>query len=176
MQRWVGLEGGVRWVTIGGRGCWGWGWLQIQWCEICMFMRNNIAFLLWKFCGIGVADATGAHNVSYTQRRRNISFFLTGNLNVVVAAVWQRCQWNFARFVMPTQRICRERKGEREMEIWCGYVNCNSNSASVLAAAAAALQLLQFCMQIALWPTQNWFNNKFNLSLSIFWYTYVSTQ
>lgn len=120
---------------------------QIQWCEICMFMRNNIAFLLWKFCGL--RSRRDRHNASYAQRRQ---IFFSGlatwtSHRIAVSGV---CGANSAICDANSAHFQKGEREERRMEIWCGYVNADSIS----AAAAAALQLLQFCMQIALWPTE----------------------
>lgn len=65
-----------------------------------------------------------------------------------------------ARFVMPTQRISK-RERERERGVWKYDVDMSTQTQfqlqfrdSAATGAAAALQLLQFCMQIALWPTE----------------------
>lgn len=137
---------------------------QIQWCEICMFMRNNIAFLLWKFCGL--RSRRDRHNASYAQRRQ---IFFSGlatwtSHRIAVSGV---CGANSAICDANSAHFQTDREGERGEEdgnmmwicqrrlnfSWCCW--CSASAASVLHAN---------CF-MANW---NWFNNRFNLSLSIF--------
>lgn len=135
-----------------------------------MFMRNNIAFLLWKFCGL--RSRRDRHNASYAQRRQ-IFFYGLATWTLRIASHRISLSVEFAvltaRFVLPTQRISKRERGERSREIWCGYVNADSISVSVsgfsCCCSASAASVLHANCFMANW---NWFNNKFNLSLSIF--------
>lgn len=142
-------------------GWWGgWGNNQIQWCEICMFMRNNIAFLLWKCFWLAYGKwKIVAHRV--------------------VCATWQIFSWQLelwslsVKFVVPTQRIAR-------LESFCFDVDMDMSTfgqhpsiattiitttttpTTTVTATASVLHANCFIVK------RNWFNNKFNLSLSIF--------
>lgn len=127
--------------------------------------------ILW-FC---VAEATGARNVSYAQRRQKFFRLATWTshriaVRGICGANSAICDANSAHWQRVRERE-KEKEGVKEWDrnmMWICQLQLKfsfSFGCCCCCCSASAASVLHANCFMANW---NWFNNKFNLSLSIF--------